>query len=233
MLLGFLTIVIMAATAYAYWREGLLTACTMCLNVFLAGLVAFNFWEPLADLLDPMFGAGNSSYHYEDSICLMVLFCSTLALLRWITNSLARTELEFPPAVLRGGGLLFGLATGYLMSGFLICVLQTLPWHENFMFFDPHYDANAPARFIRTVLPPDRLWLGLMQRAGAYPFSNETDPDFTDPPAVYDKYITFDKHSTFELRYARYRRYNDERNPPYPLPDQGDFDRQLHKLKKP
>src|SRR6266446_1995301 len=125
-MLAFLTIVIMLAVAYAYLREGMFTACTMCINVFAAGLVAFNFWEPLADLLDPLF-ADNFLAGYEDSLCLVVLFCLSLGLLRLATNSLATKEIEYAPALLRGGAVAFGLVTGYLVSGFLVCVLQTLP----------------------------------------------------------------------------------------------------------
>jgi hypothetical protein len=232
MLLGFLTVVIMGVVAYAYWREGLLTACTMFLNVFLAGMVAFNFWEPIADVLDPMF-ATNFLHGWEDFICLTVLFSFTLGILRLTTNNLARSDLEYPPGLLRGGGVFFGLATGYLVSGFLVCVFQTVPWHENFLGFDPEHDPKASSKGIRSVLPPDRVWLGMMQRAGAYSFSNlftATEPDANDSqPAYYDRAITFDKYSTFELRYKRHRRYSDKGDP---LPDLGEFDRQVHRQKQ-
>ena len=231
MLLGFLTVVIMGVVAYAYWREGLLTACTMFLNVFLAGMVAFNFWEPIADVLDPMF-ATNFLHGWEDFICLAMLFCFTLGILRLTTNNLARSDLEYPPGLLRGGGVFFGLATGYLVSGFLVCVFQTVPWHQNFMGFDPDYDPKAPARVIRAVLPPDRVWLAMMQSAGANSFSNwftSPDPEVKEPQTRYDRAITFDKYSTFELRYKRYRRYSDQGDP---LPDRGEFDRQVHRQKR-
>lgn len=231
MLLGFLTVVIMLVVAYAYWREGLLTACTMFVNVILAGLVAFNFWEPLADLLDPMV-ANTALQGYEDAICLILLFCLTLGLLRLVTNNIANTDLEFPPALLRGGGVFFGLATGYLTSGFLICVFQTLPWHESFMHFDWKYDPQAPGHVVRSVMPPDRAWLGLMQRAGAFAFINSfTYPDekAKDPQTFVDRAVTFDKHSTFESRYARLRRYTDKGDPP---PDTGEYDELINRRRE-
>jgi hypothetical protein len=227
MLLGFFTILIMAAVTYAFWREGLLTACTMCINVFLAGLVAFNFFEPLADALDPIF-ADNFLHGYEDALSLMLLFGFTLGILRLLTNTIAAFDLEFPPVLLRAGGVIFGLATGYLASGVIVCVLQTLPWHENFMGFDPKIDPSAAGQSARSILPPDRVWLALMQRAGAYAFANYVDEDKGSP---YEKYRTFDKDATFELRYARYRRYNlrsKDDSEERPLPYQGEFDQQLH-----
>jgi hypothetical protein len=225
MLLGFLTILIMAAVTYAFWREGLLTACTMCINVFLAGLVAFNFFEPLADLLDPIV-QDNFLHGYEDALSLMLLFAFTLGILRLLTNTIAAFDLEFPPVLLRAGGVIFGLATGYLASGVIVCILQTLPWHENFMGFDPKIDPSAAGQSGRSILPPDRVWLALMQRAGAYAFANSLDEDVKDPGTPYERYRTFDKYATFELRYARYRRYNENREA---LPDQGEFDREIHR----
>lgn len=221
MLLGFLTVVIMFLVAYAYLREGLYTACTMAVNVLLAGLVAFDFWEPLASLLDPML-SGSFLHGYEDAFCLVVLFSFVLGLLRAVTNNLASSRVHFDGWLQSGGGLLFGLITGYLMSGFLICTLQTLPWHENFMFFEPKYE-TGPEHLLRHVLPPDRVWLGLMHRAGAYAFSNREDPRPGSSATYYDRYVTFDKYGNFELRYARYRRYSDNREPMVYL---GEFDRE-------
>ena len=43
-------------------------------------------------------------------------------------------------------------------------------------------------------------------------------------PSYYDRYVTFDKYGSFEMRYARYRRYGDNREP---LPYLGEFDQQV------
>jgi hypothetical protein len=228
MLLGVLSVLIMLAVAYAFWREGLLTASTMCVNVFLAGLIAFNFFEPLAAMLDPIF-ADLFLHGFEDALCLMFLFCFSLGILRLVTNTIASADLELPPVLLRPGSVFFGLVTGYLASGFIVCTLQTLPWHENFMSFDYKYDPSAPAHAIRSVLPPDRVWLGLMQRAGAFPFAYSVDEDFKNDESPYNRYLTFDKYGTFEVRYARHRRYNDDREA---LPDLGEFDREVHRRRR-
>jgi colicin V production protein len=198
-MLGFLTIVIMLVLAWVYWLEGLFTACVMCWNVLLAGLIAFNFWEPLANLMDPTLGG------YEDALCLVVIFCLVLGALKALTNQLAHTEIEFVPQLQRPGAALAGLLTGYLVSGFLVCVLQTLPYHEHFLGFDARCEPdNQP---VRRLLPPDRVWLALMHREGAAAFS-------TGGP-------TFDPDGSFELRFARYRRYQDNGES---LPYDGAFD---------
>ena len=134
MLLGFLTILVMLAVAYAHLRGGLMTSFMMCVNVFAAGLVTFNFYEPLADTLDPMF-TGTFLKGYEDAICMVGLFSVVLVPLRMIANALCSSVTQLPMWLQFGGGIFFSLVTGYLTSGFLIAVLQTLPWHHEFMFF--------------------------------------------------------------------------------------------------
>jgi uncharacterized membrane protein required for colicin V production len=208
-MLTFLTILIMLILAYVYLVDGVATAFTMFCNVFLAGLIAFNFWEPLAGLLEPPFSRSFFA-GYEDALCLVILFSVTLGSLRLATNSLSFAVIDFHPIFQHLGGAFFGLATGYLISGFLICVFQTLPWHEQFMGFQPEYDPSQSG--MRQVLPPERVWLALMHRAGIGAFSRGDNP-------------TFDPEATFELRYARYRRYGDNRGP---LPYRGEFEKELH-----
>jgi hypothetical protein len=199
----------MLLVGYAYLREGMFTAFSMCCNVFLSGLVAFNFWEPLATSLEPTL-SGTPLQGYEDAFFLMLLFSFTLGVLRVTTNSLSRTHVRFPTGLQQSGGAVFGLLTGYLLSGFLICTLQTLPWSQSFMGFNPRLE---PGSSIRRILPPDRVWLALMRRAGGYAFLNDEDPKTAGKQPEGDTYIfkaaTFDKYGTFEQRYARYRRYKD------------------------
>jgi hypothetical protein len=191
MLLGVLTVLIMLMVTYAFWQEGVLTAFTMMCNVFAAGLVAFNFWEPIADALDPLL-AGTFLHGYEDSVCLVLLFSLTLGLLRLATNNLANRLVDYHPVLQQVGSVVCGLLTGYLASGFLLCVLQTLPWHRNFMGFEAKVDPEAAGAKIRRVLPPDRVWLALMQRASLFPLAQAPPP--------------FDADGSFEDRYWRYRR---------------------------
>src|SRR5262249_27149435 len=162
-MLGAITVFIMLGVGYALLVEGLFTAFLMCCNVLLAGFITFNFWEPLADQLDSLF-AGSFLSGYEDALCLVVLFSLTLGILRLVTNNLAFTEVAFPMAVHRAGGALCGFLTGYLVCGFLVCMMQTLPWHENFMYFE--WKPEGEEGGIRKYLPPDRVWLALMRRAG-------------------------------------------------------------------
>jgi hypothetical protein len=186
MLIG-ITILIMLLVAAAFAFEGLFSACLMLFNVLFAGLVAFNFWEPMASLLESAL-AGTRAVGYEDAVCLVLLFWITLGLLRLATNFMVNTEVALHPIAHRVGGAVVGLFTGYLLAGFLVCVFQTLPWEDN--TFESR--AESGQGIIQHYLPPDKVWLGTMRRAGTFSFSGSGK--------------TFDPDGTFTARYARHRR---------------------------
>jgi uncharacterized membrane protein required for colicin V production len=224
-MLAFFTILIMLAVGYALLREGIFTAFLMLCNVVMAGLVTFNFYEPLADLMED--NINDTFRPYSDAVVMVALFCVTLGLLRLATNAIANTEPNFIFWVRRSGGFFFGMCTGYLVSGFLLCVLQTLPWSETFLGFVPPNPAE-PRMGMSRVLPPDLVWLAMMHRAGGYAFANNLD-ELGDPtsPSATERYLTFDKGGTFEIRYERYRRYGDKK--PEPLEYYGELEIPLRK----
>lgn len=201
------TLILMFVVSYAFMVEGIFGAFTMFVNVLIAGLLAFNFWEPLAGSLEGTF-FGTFLQGYEDALCLTGIFWLSLVFLRVATNQFAPAEIEVHPAVQRGGGALFGALTGYVVSGFLLCVFQTLPWQVHFLGFDAEYKAEEVTR---AYIPADRVWLALMHRAGLFGFANGEEP-------------TFDPQGSFELRYARYRRVDSS----HPLQYYGEFDQDIY-----
>jgi hypothetical protein len=192
MLLGFLTVVVMLIATYAFWRQGVLPAFAMTVNILLAGLVAFNGFELIAEQLDPML-ADSFLYGYADSFCLVALFSLVLVFLRWASNALIHTHIDYHPALQQGGAVLFGWMAGYLVSGFLVCTAQMLPANEHFLQFEARVD-TAPGGKIRHILPPDRVWLALMHRASIESLAWDETP--------------FDPDGSFEFRY-RSRREED------------------------
>jgi len=190
----------MAAGAYAFWRQGVLLAFAMNVNILLAGLVAFDFFEPIAAQFDSML-ADTFLHGYEDSFCLVVLFSLTLIFLRWASNELIHTLIQYNPVVQQGGAALFGALAGYLLAGFLTCVAQTLPANEHFLQLEPRVEVDSGGKIRHRLLPADRVWLALMHRASkaAFEWANEEH----EP-------TTFDPDGSFELRYAHERRLADE-----------------------
>lgn len=217
------TLLIMLACGYAQYRNGLFSSFAMLIMVFLSGLVAFGFWEPIADLLDPAF-QNNALAGTEDLIVLLTLFSVTLLILRVSANYIAPEMIEENGIVQHFGAGAVGIVTGYFLAGFLLCAMQTLPLDERFLDFEPPAEKEP---VYRSIYPSDRVWLSLMRHAGATPYSWKEDPTPAGSSNV-DHYKTFDQGATFELRYQRYRRTNAERGP---MPYFGEFDREVGKQK--
>lgn len=212
------TLIVIAIVAYAQLRNGLFSAAVMLVQVLLAGLVAFNWFEPIANWLEDRFRT-SAFAGCEDLIALTLLFVTALGLLRAVTNRLAPDPLDFPGNVQLFGAGIFGALTGYLAAGFLVAAVQTLPLEPTFFGFEPRA-TDEP--FHRSFLPPDRVWLALMRHAGAYPLAATEDNPEADAPV--DRYQTFDRDGTYELRYLRYRRQK--------VRYVGELDRELYRSKK-
>src|SRR5205823_7147768 len=92
---------------YALMSEGLWGAALMFFNVLFAGIIAFNFYEPLAALL-----ATNVSFlsGFADTLCLMALFVVSIVLLRLTTESIAPAMVRFPTPIYHAGRIFFALA---------------------------------------------------------------------------------------------------------------------------
>jgi hypothetical protein len=215
MILIIATFVIMLVVAYAQFRNGLFGAVAMLVQVVIAGLVTFWLWEPLANALDSAFRGGKMA-GYEDWLALTLIFVVALAGLRFVTNQINPNMIEYNGIAQQIGGAVVGLFTGYLVAGFIVCVLETLPLEQNFLGFEPRAK-DEPG--YRSYLPPDRVWLGMMRYAGAYPLSWTADNDAA--ASAFDRYPTFDRHGTFELRYERHRRHAEGKGP---LPYSGEFE---------
>jgi hypothetical protein len=216
------TLIIMLAVAYSQYRNGLFGSCAMLVMVLLSGLVAFNLWEPVADTLDASLQNGILT-GCEDMIALALLFGGALFGLRVAVNFLCPEMIAENGKLQHFGGAAVGLVTGYLVAGFLICAMETLPLDVRFLDFEPR-EAGEPGW--RGFLPSDRVWLASMRHAGAFPLAWKED----DGESIgADRYATFDRHGTFELRYLRYRRWSDSRGP---MPYVGEFDAEMGKRKK-
>jgi hypothetical protein len=197
MLLGSLTVVIMLICLYAFWRQGVLEAFAMLVNIVLAGLLAFNFFELIADQLTPLL-TDTFLQGYEDGFCLVALFSLTLGVLRWASNALIHSFIDYHPILQQVGAALLGLLAGYLVAGFLVCVAQTLPANEHFLGFEARVDTAPSGKVrLRRFLPSDRVWLALMHRASIDAFAWEDS--------------TFDPDGSFEFRY-RARRHDDKKH---------------------
>lgn len=222
-------LVVVGITLYFVSNEGLWGAAHTFLCVLLAGLIAMNFFEPLAGFLDGLAPAYKS---YMDIIALLGLFIGMVFALRMGSEYLCPVYIGLPSTLDQVGKWAFGAATGYLMAAILLAALHTAPFPREFMGFKPERN-----NFFQ--MAPDRQWLGFVQYVTEKSFVGtkyqDVDTKQVIPYAFDGRYLLLgDKTSpypntiwpSFPIRYAM-RRERLENNPagggaavPAPVPVQ-------------
>jgi hypothetical protein len=155
---------------YALTSEGLWGAALMFFNVVFGGMIAFNFYEPLARLLDRT-GIG---WGFSDTLCLLGLFCVSVGLLRMTTETLAPAMVRFPTPIYHLGRLIFGLGGALVTMAIIILAFHTAPVHKKILSAIT-YQTKPPFG-----LGLDHQWLGFFQYETGAPFarygSGQADP---------------------------------------------------------
>jgi len=194
----------MLIVSYVFFQEGLFVAFYSFVNILLAFVLVAGFYEPFAEFLEIQL-KGSAAEGFEDAIAMVGMFLASFGALKFLALQLAPSEIVYSHLVHNLGGAAVGLFIGYFVSGFLWCVLQTLPWQEKFMGFEARSTIkSASSAFLR----PDRIWLSSMRKfsKGAFKTGN-----------------IFDCSASFELRYQRYRRVTAGRENPQPYLGEFDF----------
>lgn len=190
-MLQLFSIVVMVLLVLGMLREGLLTAACTLFNVLFAGLSAFWGFEPLARYFDEYLRA-TFLEGTEDALALGILFAGVFAGLKALTGPWSGAVIDVPVVADRVASGILGLLAGYFLAGFLVCVFHTLPWGSQHGP-DHKHEPGQPGAALRRILPPDRVWLAMMNRASEVSFARS------------EKHA-FDEDGTFSLRYARFRR---------------------------
>jgi len=164
--------------AWCLIREGLWGAVLLFFEVIVAGLLAMNFFEPLAALMQDnlAFMAG-----YEDGVALLVVFGLTVFIFREADGMFWPNMVRFPGIVHRAGAVVFGVLTGLAVSGFLLCAFQTLPVPSDFMGYDSERKMVAGVGL-------DRYWLAFSQRMSQKALGRSEDRAFDPEAAFIDMY---------------------------------------------
>lgn len=163
--------VIILGTAWSLIREGIWGATLVFLEILIAGLVAMNFFEPLAGLMEDYlaFMAG-----YEDGVALLLVFGLVLFIFREADGALWPNMVRFPGLLHRAGGAAFGVLSGLALAAFLLCAFQAFPLPTSFMGY------NSEEKMV-LGLGLDRHWLAFTQRMSRKALrqgdGNTFDPD--------------------------------------------------------
>jgi hypothetical protein len=175
------------ATSYA---EGLWSNAVKLINIITAALLAVNFFEPVAKLLDDW----QPSYTYVwDFLALWGLFGLFLLIFRELTDRVSKVQVRFLKIVDRIGSGVCSLWIGWVMVCFAMMSLHTAPLSRTFLF-----EGFKPEERMMMGLAPDRQWLGFVQQMSMKTFC------CTAPIDDANKYV-FDPNGEFMLKYATRR----------------------------
>jgi hypothetical protein len=183
--MGIIDLLIVAVIALVTWcvaAEGAVGAGTTFLGVVLSGLVAMNFFEPLADLLDDVGFIGDRA----DMIALLGLFAVSITLVRLGAERIQPTFVSLQGLLYDVGRWGFAFLTAYVTAGILLTALHTAPLPRDFLGFRPER-----THLLFDAFAPDREWMGFAQYVTERPFARHQkvqDPTVGDiiVPRIFD-----------------------------------------------
>jgi hypothetical protein len=192
---GIILAAIVAGVTWCVASEGAWSAVLVFLAVLFAGLLAMNFFEPLANMLD---GMGAWMEDYSDLAALLGLFALFTFLLRLATDNISPTDVELDGRIQQIVRWVFALATGYLTMAIVLTAIHTAPLPRAFLGFKP--EGNN----FFDICAPDRQWLGFTQHVSEKVLVTGKifdGPKYAMPPESNDVRVW----SSFPIRYATRR----------------------------
>ncbi len=156
-MINFILLAILIGVTYFVANEGPQGAAITLFAVIFAGLVAMNFFEPLAAFLASSLGGSFEWQHRSDIIAFLGLFAAGVTIFRLMGDSLFPTYAEVNPMFYELSRWGLGFFTGYISMAILLTSLHVAPLPREFLGFTP--EGN---NFL-SLTAPDRQWLAFTQ----------------------------------------------------------------------
>src|SRR4030095_5700602 len=120
-------------------------------------IFATSFYEPICTAIEGI-GAAKTYTYLLDFVVLWILFAIVFGILRAITDSLSKKQVQFEMPVEMAGRSLLAVVCGWLMVCFVAFSLQMAPLNS------PSPLGAWSTTSAKTFGPvsPDRLWLGFI-----------------------------------------------------------------------
>lgn len=194
-------LVLILGMTYALASEGLWGAVLMFFNSLFAGMITFNFYEPVAALL-----ATNVEFlsGYADTLSLMLIYIISLLILRLATEYLAPTMVRFPAPIYHLGRWGFGFLASCVTMAILLLAFHTSPIHKK-MFGAYAYDLRPPFG-----MGLDWQWLGFFQHATGQAFATYRQDGPVDPFKEYGTAKVFDPYARWLIDHQNARPYGED-----------------------
>lgn len=171
-------------------------------NALLAAIIATNYFEPTADLLEAQI---DPSYTYlVDILAIWFLFALAMGLMRLTTDFITQYRVRFRLPVEIGVKIGFSLLVGILMVGFTSFSLHTAPLAE-----DAFGLGEKPRDY--SSLDPGLSWMAFAHgRTGPYGAFGWWNGDQGSPVDADDTTQVFDPYGRFIWTYSERRRRFEE-----------------------
>ncbi len=117
------------------------------INVVFAALLATNFWEPTARLLESAMKGGS---YWWDIVALWALFALFVTILQTVTGAVSRVNVRFLAIANKAGGIVFACLTAIVFVCFANFTLHTAPLAEK------AFQGGFPSQ---SSMSPDRQWV--------------------------------------------------------------------------
>lgn len=148
-------LLIFALVVWNVGAEGAWGAAAVFFSVLFGGLIAMDYFEPVAELLQSAFGSDWANR--VDFIALVGLFAISVFALRFLSEKLVPHFISVHQRFYDVCRWVFAVGTGYVTMAFLLTALHTAPLPREFLGFTPERN-----NFFG-MLSPDRDWLGFVQ----------------------------------------------------------------------
>ncbi len=208
-MLSLVLLLIFLIVAAAMWFQGLWNSVVTLINLLLAMMLAFNYFEPLADLFEQQ---DRSFTYLVDFLSLWGIFALAFGVLRLFTDLISRNRVEFDFWTETVGRSIMAVWVAWLFVGFVCATMHTAPLPPHAMGFQ-----QTPTSGNFLGMAPGRNWLAFMQsRSRGALKRSEADASLRSPRPEDQKLDArvFDPESRYIPKYFQ-RRVKFENEPEY------------------
>ena len=159
-------LVIMMVFIIAYWwsNQGFFSSLLHMAAVIVAGAVTLSIWEFL--VWDMALGNLGAVDNYISGGSFILVFCTTLLLLRVATDKIAPDDVAVPTPVELVGGLTFGAVSGIISVGLLLIGTGFMQRPHEFMGFKGYGREQTGESSVKQIGPA--LWIPVDYLASSF-----------------------------------------------------------------
>jgi len=134
--LALVLIIILGCAVFLYFKGTLVNAIATIIIAICASVIAFSFFEVLANLIISRSGTGSllSLVPWAQPLCFALLFILAFAVLQTAALLLTRKPVDLGFLPERIGRVVCGIFLGLILSGFLLTALQMAPIPNKFPY---------------------------------------------------------------------------------------------------